>query len=114
MSLQPTEATPLSEMLSLGLEKHLEDLAVISSHASKEYALEKVSPHQRAHRVQYRKVHVCPICVSVERAKFFDSQQYTSDKGMAMEKYAPASHLSYSCFVAGLGQDEVRLAGHAL
>ena len=39
----PSETTPLSEVLQMGLDKYLEDLRDISSQASKEYALEKVS-----------------------------------------------------------------------
>ena len=38
----PSETTPLSEVLQMGLDKYLEDLKDISSQASKEYALEKV------------------------------------------------------------------------
>ena len=40
--MQPTNETPLLEMLQMGLEKYLEDLGEISSQASKEFALEKV------------------------------------------------------------------------
>lgn len=41
--MTPSETTPLSEVLQMGLDKYLEDLRDISSQASKEYALEKVS-----------------------------------------------------------------------
>ncbi|XP_033642613.1 dynein heavy chain 3, axonemal-like [Asterias rubens] len=40
-NMQPTNETPLLEMLQMGLEKYLEDLGEISSQASKEFALEK-------------------------------------------------------------------------
>ena len=49
--MQPTAETPLLEVLKLGLEKYLDELSAISSQASKEYALEKVSqcyPAKRA------------------------------------------------------------------
>ncbi|KAK6993742.1 dynein heavy chain 3 axonemal, partial [Biomphalaria glabrata] len=39
--ITPKKDTPLQEVLQLGLEKYLEELAGISSQASKEYALEK-------------------------------------------------------------------------
>ncbi len=45
-NIKPTESTPLSEVLQLGLEKYLDSLAEISSQASKEYALEKVRMHK--------------------------------------------------------------------
>ena len=41
-NVKPNEDTPLSELLQLSLEKHLDELSLISSQASKEYALEKV------------------------------------------------------------------------
>ena len=41
--MRPDEDTPLMEVLGLGLEKYLDELTEISSQASKEYALEKVS-----------------------------------------------------------------------
>lgn len=40
-SLKPTEETPLSEVLQMGLEKHLDALSEVSTQASKEFALEK-------------------------------------------------------------------------
>ena len=40
--MAPKEDTPLLDMLTLGLEKHLEALTEISTQASKEFALEKV------------------------------------------------------------------------
>lgn len=42
--MKPTSETPLSDVLTLGLEKYLDVLGEISSQASKEYALEKVIP----------------------------------------------------------------------
>ena len=41
--MEPTEETPLIEVLKLGLEKYLDKLQEISSQASKEFALENVS-----------------------------------------------------------------------
>ena len=41
--MEPTEETPLIEVLKLGLEKYLDSLQQISSQASKEFALENVS-----------------------------------------------------------------------
>lgn len=41
--MAPSEATPLHEVLQMGLEKYLDELMGISSRASKEFALEKVS-----------------------------------------------------------------------
>ena len=43
--MEPTEETPLIEVLKLGLEKYLDSLQQISSQASKEFALENVSYH---------------------------------------------------------------------
>ena len=42
-NMEPTEETPLIEVLKLGLEKYLDSLQQISSQASKEFALENVS-----------------------------------------------------------------------
>ena len=41
--MRPDEDMPLNDMLRLGLEKHINLLKDISSRASKEFALEKVS-----------------------------------------------------------------------
>jgi hypothetical protein len=41
--ITPTATKPLSEFLQMGLDKHLDELKNVSSQASKEYALEKVS-----------------------------------------------------------------------
>ena len=41
--MKPDEDMPLNDMLRLGLEKHINLLKDISSRASKEFALEKVS-----------------------------------------------------------------------
>ena len=41
--MRPDEDMPLTDMLRLGLEKHINLLKDISSRASKEFALEKVS-----------------------------------------------------------------------
>ena len=41
-NMEPTEETPLIEVLKLGLEKYLDSLQQISSQASKEFALENV------------------------------------------------------------------------
>ncbi|XP_032895202.1 dynein heavy chain 3, axonemal-like [Amblyraja radiata] len=46
-SITPEESTSLSDILQLGLEKHLEDLSHISSQASKEYTLEKALSKMR-------------------------------------------------------------------
>ena len=43
-NIAPKIDTPLSEMLALGLERYVDELTEISSQASKEYALEKVTP----------------------------------------------------------------------
>jgi len=43
--ISPTPETTLMNMLSLGLEKHLEELTLCSSQASKEYGLENVILH---------------------------------------------------------------------
>ncbi|XP_066284547.1 dynein axonemal heavy chain 3-like isoform X3 [Branchiostoma lanceolatum] len=40
-NIAPEQETPLSEVLQMGLEKYVEELAEISSQAAKEYALEK-------------------------------------------------------------------------
>ena len=41
-NIEPSNETPLFEVLGMGLEKFLDPLTEISSQASKEYALEKV------------------------------------------------------------------------
>ena len=41
--MKPDEEMPLNDMLKQGLEKHIDQLKDISSRASKEFALEKVS-----------------------------------------------------------------------
>jgi len=41
-NMAPTAETPLMEVLTLGLEKYLDKLQMISSQASKEFALENV------------------------------------------------------------------------
>ncbi|XP_078276213.1 dynein axonemal heavy chain 3-like [Rhinoraja longicauda] len=46
-SITPEESTSLSDILQLGLEKHLENLSHISSQASKEYTLEKALSKMR-------------------------------------------------------------------
>lgn len=45
-NMAPTEETPLMEVLTLGLEKYLDKLQMISSQASKEFALENVSGYK--------------------------------------------------------------------
>ena len=49
--MKPDEDMPLNDMLRLGLEKHINLLKDISSRASKEFALEKVSIILRQMRV---------------------------------------------------------------
>ena len=49
--MKPDEDMPLNDMLRLGLEKHINLLKDISSRASKEFALEKVSVILRQMRV---------------------------------------------------------------
>ncbi|XP_041110137.1 dynein heavy chain 3, axonemal-like isoform X2 [Polyodon spathula] len=44
-SIAPQETTSLSEILQLGLEKHLEELSQVSVQAGKEYALEQALEH---------------------------------------------------------------------
>lgn len=44
-SIAPQESTSLSEILQLGLEKHLEELSQVSVQAGKEYALEQALEH---------------------------------------------------------------------
>ncbi|PVD24893.1 hypothetical protein C0Q70_15383 [Pomacea canaliculata] len=46
-NMAPSEATPLHEVLQMGLEKYLDELMGISSRASKEFALEKALTKMR-------------------------------------------------------------------
>ncbi|KAF6040218.1 hypothetical protein EB796_001432 [Bugula neritina] len=46
-NLKPQEDTPLSDMLGLNLEKHLEELNAVSAQASKEFALENALKKMR-------------------------------------------------------------------
>ena len=55
--MKPAEDTPLLEVFQLGLDKYLDDLAEVSSQASKEFALEKVK--LRVARITHS--HVCCI-----------------------------------------------------
>ena len=57
--MKPDEEMPLNDMLKQGLEKHIDQLKDISSRASKEFALEKVS-----------------VALHIQREIFSDDEKY--------------------------------------
>ena len=59
--MEPTEETPLIEVLKLGLEKYLDKLQEISSQASKEFALENVS-FTFSEQIDIGKKSLCYFC----------------------------------------------------